>query len=114
MFVILADTINWPLIIGIAASAIAVILILFVLLYLFVFQKNKLRRQIRELDRRFEYLHALLIGQDAQYVKRLEIVSRTNLLYVDTHTRFLNCPKRGQINNINCKKGGDSLWLMKN
>ncbi len=89
MFVILADTINWPLIIGIAASAVAIILILFVLLYLFVFQKNKLRRQIRELDRRFEYLHALLIGQDAQYVKRLEIVSRTNLLYVDTHTRFL-------------------------
>ena len=59
------------------------------LLYKFVFEKNQLRRQIRELDRRFQYLHALLIGQDAQYVKRLEIISRTNLLYTDIHTKFL-------------------------
>lgn len=59
------------------------------LLFKFVFQKNALKRQIRDLDRRFQYLHALLIGQDAQYVKRLEIISRTNLLYVDIHTKFL-------------------------
>ena len=59
------------------------------LLYKFVFEKNQLRRQIRDLDRRFQYLHALLIGQDAQYVKRLEIISRTNLLYADIHTKFL-------------------------
>lgn len=59
------------------------------LLYKFVFEKNQLRRQIRDLDRRFQYLHALLIGQDAQYVKRLEIISRTNLLYTDIHTKFL-------------------------
>ena len=59
------------------------------LLFKFVFQKNSLKRQIRDLDRRFQYLHALLIGQDAQYVKRLEIISRTNLLYVDIHTKFL-------------------------
>lgn len=59
------------------------------LLFKLVFEKNQLRRQIRELDRRFQYLHALLIGQDAQYVKRLEIISRTNLLYTDIHTRFL-------------------------
>lgn len=59
------------------------------LLYKLVFEKNQFRRQIRELDRRFQYLHALLIGQDAQYVKRLEIISRTNLLYADIHTKFL-------------------------
>ena len=59
------------------------------LLFKLVFQKNNLKRQIRDLDRRFQYLHALLIGQDAQYVKRLEIISRTNLLYVDIHTKFL-------------------------
>ena len=60
-----------------------------VLLYFFVFRKNKIKKQIRDLDRRFQYLHALLIGQNAQYVKRLEIISRTNLLYVDIHTKFL-------------------------
>lgn len=76
----------------IIAIGIAIILGLAVvgfLLYKLVFEKNKLRRQLRDLDRRFQYLHALLIGQDAQYVKRLEIISRSNLLYVEIHTKFL-------------------------
>ena len=54
-----------------------------------IIKRNKLKHTILDLDRRFQYLHALLIGQDAQYVKRLEIISRTNLLYVDTHTKFV-------------------------
>ena len=57
--------------------------------YIFVIEKNNMRRQIAELDRRFEYLHALLIGQDAQYVRRLEIIARTNLIYIEIHTKFL-------------------------
>lgn len=59
------------------------------LLYFFVIREKLFKRQIREIDRRFQYLHALLIGQDAQYVKRLEIISRTNLLYVEIHTKYL-------------------------
>ncbi len=54
-----------------------------------IIKRNYLKHTILDLDRRFQYLHALLIGQDAQYVKRLEIISRTNLLYVDTHTKFV-------------------------
>ncbi len=73
----------------IVISIIAGSILIGVLLFKLVFEKNKLRRQIRELDRRFQYLHALLIGQDAQYVKRLEIISRSNLLYVEIHTKFL-------------------------
>lgn len=80
---------NITLIVIIAVSALVVLIIFGILLSKFVFQKNKIRRQIRDLDRRFQYLHALLIGQDAQYVKRLEIISRTNLLYVDIHTKYL-------------------------
>lgn len=59
------------------------------LLFKLVFEKNRLRRQIRELDSRFQYLHALLIGQDANYLRRLEVIARSNLLYVDIHTRYL-------------------------
>ena len=73
----------------IVIGIIAALAVFGVLLFKFVLQKNQLKRQIRDLDRRFQYLHALLIGQDAQYVKRLEIISRTNLLYVDIHTKFL-------------------------
>ena len=76
-------------IILISVGSIAFIALIAFLLFKFVFRKNRLRRQIRDLDRRFQYLHSLLIGQDAQYIKRLEIISRSNLLYVEIHTRFL-------------------------
>ncbi|MFA5421228.1 MAG: septation ring formation regulator EzrA [Bacilli bacterium] len=82
----LIDTTN---IIFISIGAVLIIAIVLFLLYKFVIIRHISRKQVRELERRFEYLHALLIGQDAQYVKRLEIISRTNLLYVELHTQYL-------------------------
>ena len=58
------------------------------LLYHFVISRNRIKRQIRELEKKYSYLDALLIGQDSQYIHRLEIISRTNLLYVDKHEQF--------------------------
>lgn len=78
---------NLALIIGLSVGG-AVLLILFVVLYIFVFSKRKYKKQIRELERKYSYLDALLIGQDNQYIHRLEIISRTNLLYVDKHATF--------------------------
>ena len=60
----------------------------FILLYIFVFSRNAVKRQVKDLERKFSYLDALLIGQDSQYIHRLEIVSRTNLLYVDKYSEF--------------------------
>ncbi len=75
------------LIIGLSVAGV-VLVILFVILYIFVFSKRKYKKQIRELERKYSYLDALLIGQDNQYIHRLEIISRTNLLYVDKHATF--------------------------
>jgi len=86
---IFANTPNGVFIALIIVGSIIVVAGIVFLLFKLIFEKNQLRRQIRDLDRRFQYLHALLIGQDAQYVKRLEIIARSNLLYVDIHTRFL-------------------------
>ena len=85
----LVDTLPIPVIIIIAIGAVLVLAAGGFVLYKFVLSPNKMKREIRDLDRRFQYLHSLLIGQDAQCIKRLEIVSRTNLLYVDIHTRYL-------------------------
>ena len=60
----------------------------FFLLYHFVIYRNRVKHQIRELEKKYSYLDALLIGQDSQYIHRLEIISRTNLLYVDKHEKF--------------------------
>ena len=58
------------------------------LLYHFVISRNRIKHQVRELEKKYSYLDALLIGQDSQYIHRLEIISRTNLLYVDKHEKF--------------------------
>ena len=58
------------------------------LLYHFVISRNRIKRQIKELQKKYSYLDALLIGQDSQYIHRLEIISRTNLLYIDKHEQF--------------------------
>ena len=80
---------NFGLIFLVVGIVIAVLAITFVLVYFFVIRKNKLRKDFRSIDKLFQYYHALLIGQNSQYVKRLEIISRTNLLYVEIHTTFL-------------------------
>lgn len=58
------------------------------LLYHFVFSRNAVRHQVKELERKYSHLDALLIGQDSQYIHRIEIISRTNLLYVEKYNEF--------------------------
>ncbi len=56
--------------------------------YSFVFSRNFYKKQLKELERRYTYFDALLIGQDSQYIHRLENISRTNLLYVEKYNEF--------------------------
>ena len=80
-----AQQIGLGFLIGAAIIALGV---LFFLLYHFVISRNRIKHQVRELQKKYTYLDALLIGQDSQYIHRLEIISRTNLLYVDKHEQF--------------------------
>ena len=70
------------------AGIVIVVGVLFFLLYHYVISRNRVKHQVRELQKKYSYLDALLIGQDSQYIHRLEIISRTNLLYVDKHEKF--------------------------
>ena len=70
----------------ILASVVAIAGI--VLLYVFVLLPHSYRRQYRDLQKRYSYLDAKLIGQDSQYIHRIEIISRTNLLYLDKYETF--------------------------
>ena len=90
-------------IIAIVLGSLAVLSGLFVIVYFLILRERIFKKQIREIDRRVQFLHALLIGQDAQYVKRLEIISRTNLLYVDIHTKFLK-----RFKDLRNKNDGDA------
>lgn len=57
-------------------------------LYHFVFSRRSYKKQLRDLERKYSYLDALLIGQDSQYIHRLEIISRTNLLFVEKYNMY--------------------------
>ena len=77
--------------VGLAFIIVGGVLVLgacFFLLYHFVISRNRVKHQVRDLQKKYSYLDALLIGQDSQYIHRLEIISRTNLLYVDKHEQF--------------------------
>ena len=67
---------------------VAILAVAGVLLYIFVFSRNSVKKQIRELERKYSYFDALLVGQDTQYIHHLEIVSRTNLLYVEKYNIY--------------------------
>ena len=75
------------IIVGVSLGLLALAAAL-VLLYIFVFSRQRMKKQIRELEKKYSYLDALLIGQDSQYIHRLEIISRSNLLYVEKHESF--------------------------
>ena len=79
---------NVPLLVTLLVIGGIILVGVFVLLYIFVFSRNVSKRAVKDMERKFSYLDALLIGQDSQYIHRLEIVSRTNLLYVDKYSEF--------------------------
>ena len=56
----------------------------------FVLKRQKSKKHIKDLDKKFCYLKSLLSGQDAQNVRRLEVISRSNLLYGEIYERFSN------------------------
>lgn len=82
------DTKTLIMIIIIAAGGAVLLAVLFIVLYLTVISKKRIKKQIKEVERKYSYLDALLIGQDSQYIHRLEIISHSNLLYVDKHEMF--------------------------
>ena len=76
---------------ALSAIIVAVALVLVVgglLLYFLLFSRIKYRKQIKNLEKQYSYYDSLLIGQDSQYIHRLEIISRTNLLYMDKYEYF--------------------------
>ena len=75
-------------IILIVVGVVALLSVIGALLYIFVFSRNAVKKQVRELERKYSYFDALLMGQDSQYIHHLEVVSRTNLLYVEKYTVY--------------------------
>ena len=74
-------------IIGIVVSIVAVIIVAFILLYIFVFSKRIRNKKIRDLELKYSYFHGVMIGECSQILKRLEIISHSNLLYSEIYSK---------------------------
>ena len=88
MYTLAASTGKTVAVVLIVIGIIAVLTVLGILLYIFVFSRNAIKKQVRDLERKYSYFDALLVGQDTQYIHHLEIVSRTNLLYVEKYNVY--------------------------
>lgn len=82
------EGISQTLVIVLASIGAVVAIVGFVLLYIYVILPHSYKKQVRSLEKRFSYLDAKLIGQDSQYIHRIEIISRTNLLYLEKYETF--------------------------
>ncbi len=74
--------------IAIAITIAVFVIVAFVILYYLVLRGFKYRKQVSNLEKQFSFCDALLLGQDTQYIHRLEIISRTNLLYSAKYEQF--------------------------
>ena len=70
--------------------------------------KKRCAKQLDFYQSKYEYLHALLTGQDNSYIQRLEIISRTNLLYSDIHSSYFKRSK--EIKETTDQKYQDVLF----
>lgn len=75
-------------IIAIVVSATAVVVAGLITLYFLLLRNKRLTHQVKELKRRYDYTHQLLVGQDQNYIKRIESIAQVNLLYEDLDKNF--------------------------
>ncbi len=97
-------------IIFIVLSAIVVIGLLVFILSKFAFQGAKNKKILKSLSIKYSYVRGLLLGENIQYIKRIEAISDINLLmrpaYDDFFSRF------EQLRNIDDRKASRSIQIL--
>ncbi|MBR1581750.1 MAG: hypothetical protein IJ656_01830 [Bacilli bacterium] len=82
------STMTLTLIIVLSIVGVALLVGAFILIEKLIIKKANSKKILNEVEKKYEYNHSLLLGQDAQYIQRLEIISRSNLLYSDIHATY--------------------------
>lgn len=78
-----------PALIGIIAGAV-VLVIGIILFFVFGLKNSRMKKDARDLLSLFEGKHAILFGQDAQYILRMQTISATNLTYAERYQHWNN------------------------
>ena len=85
----LLDALDYVLI---GLGAIIVIAVIVFILAKFAFRGTKNKKMLKSLSIKYSYVRSLLLGENIQYIKRIEAISDINLLmrpaYEEFNTRF--------------------------
>lgn len=57
-------------------------------IYFFVYRVRMYEKMYKDVKAKYDMLNSRLMGQDLQYITRLENIAGTNLLYTETYNRF--------------------------
>ena len=116
MNIFVLEGLTMEVIVAVVVSVLIAVLLLGFLTYFllskFYLNRKKCQKQLDSLQSKYEYLHALLTGQDNSYIQRLEIISRTNLLYSDIHASYFKRSK--EIRDTTDQKYQDILFQLQN
>lgn len=71
------------------AIVLIVVIFLGITLFNILIKRYRFKKQVRDFEKKYNYEHALLIGQDSSYLKRIYSISNYNLLYQETYATLL-------------------------
>jgi septation ring formation regulator EzrA len=97
-------------IVFIVASIILVLAVFGFILSKFAFRGTKNKKALKSLSIKYSYVRSLLLGENIQYIKRIEAISDINLLmrpaYEEFFTRF------EQLRNVDDRKASRSIQIL--
>lgn len=64
-------------------------IILFIILYFSVISHNRMKKQTRDLEKKYNNVHEVLTVQVEQAINRIYFISQKNMEYVSTHEKYI-------------------------
>lgn len=97
-------------IIFIGASALIAVAVIVFILSKFAFRGTKNKKTLKSLSIKYSYVRSLLLGENVQYIKRIEAISDINLLirpaYDELFTRF------EQLRSVDDRKASRAIQIL--
>lgn len=69
-------------------ALIVIALICFFLVEVFVISRNRYRRQIKDLETKYNFIHEQLVNDDKNLIGRIEFISARNVIYLQIHQQY--------------------------
>lgn len=64
-------------------------LIIIIVVGVFIISRSRKKRQIKELEVKYGFIHDRLVNDDKNMIARLEFISTNNIAYLQIHQQYL-------------------------